>query len=513
MLEKIKTFIKKHDNIFIIIILTAMTIGISFNQKIENGDEVWVFQTIYKLYNGCKIYVDINLITTPLFYYIGLGLFKIIGANILTLRIYNEILLISIGVLTYQILKKIGLTKAKSLASLLVMIIWLNLYEQTLTVYNGLSLILCLIGILNLIKQETKKQPYIQGIIIFLILMTKQNVGVYYGIGLIIYEIISNKKNKDKIKRIIKEILTTAIGISIFIILMQNNGLLEGFLNYVVYSIKEFSAENISLITESTTRIIMLITGVILSIIIIKNKKIKITQKTKENIKILAIFSIVLSFMIYPLSNEHHSILGFYVSYILIIYLILEIVAKELIKEVISLKVKKIIAIIGVIPIVVLAILNIINLQNWVKETQKEIGTPYFGGVLEKETKEKIEKVNEYINKSNKKTIILSSKAALYNIPEKRNNKEYDLPLKGNLGKDGEEGLIKKINQLKNTEILIEKDEKEIFWQESKKIREYIVENLTLKGEIEEFLIYESKCSITIDVKQKINRKKVIQVV
>ena len=112
---------------------------------------------------------------------------------------------------------------------------------------------------------------------------------------------------------------------------------------------------------------------------------------------------------------------------------------------------------------------------------------------MSEEQRENIEKINNYIKKADKKVIIISSKAALYNIPEKRSNGVYDLPLKGNLGKEGEQGIIKRIENLKNTEILMEKDEEKIIWQESKKVREYITKNLKQKGEIEEFLIYDTK--------------------
>ena len=68
MLEKVKTIAKKHDNICVVILITLITLGLNLNQKISNGDEVWCFQHLYKLYNGCKIYTDVNIITTPLYW-------------------------------------------------------------------------------------------------------------------------------------------------------------------------------------------------------------------------------------------------------------------------------------------------------------------------------------------------------------------------------------------------------------------------------------------------------------
>ena len=77
--------------------------------------------------------------------------------------------------------------------------------------------------------------------------------------------------------------------------------------------------------------------------------------------------------------------------------------------------------------------------------------------------------------------------------PLKKANREFDLPFMGNLGKDGEDGLIKKIKNLRNTKILIKKDEEKVFWQESIKVRKYIEENLENIGEIEGYSIFYTK--------------------
>ena len=71
-------------------------------------------------------------------------------------------------------------------------------------------------------------------------------------------------------------------------------------------------------------------------------------------------------------------------------------------------------------------------------------------------------------------TKILSFDAMCYTILTDDNNNNFDLPFLGNLGKNGEEGLIQEIQQLKNTKILIKTNEEDVFWQESKKVRKYI---------------------------------------
>ena len=85
-------FIKTYDNIFAIILFFLCIFGTILNARITNEDELWNFQNIFKMYNGYKIYQDANVIVTPLFFEIGEKIFKILGANILSFRIYNIII-------------------------------------------------------------------------------------------------------------------------------------------------------------------------------------------------------------------------------------------------------------------------------------------------------------------------------------------------------------------------------------------------------------------------------------
>ncbi len=65
------------------------------------------------------------------------------------------------------------------------------------------------------------------------------------------------------------------------------------------------------------------------------------------------------------------------------------------------------------------------------------------------------------------------------------------MPYVGNFGKDGEDGVIENIKNLKDgTKIFIPTSEDDMFWQESKKVRNYIIDNLTKVEELEEYSIY-----------------------
>lgn len=90
-LIKVKKFVEKHDEIFVTILIFIMSLGYSLYVKTCVGDEVWNFQNVYKIYNGYKIYVDANVITTPIFHFIGALVFKIFGANFFIFRMYSQI--------------------------------------------------------------------------------------------------------------------------------------------------------------------------------------------------------------------------------------------------------------------------------------------------------------------------------------------------------------------------------------------------------------------------------------
>ena len=138
-------FIKTYDNIFAIILFFLCIFGTILNARITNEDELWNFQNIFKMYNGYKIYQDANVIVTPLFFEIGEKIFKILGANILSFRIYNLIIFVNLYFLTYVILKKIGIPKKISLIAVLAMILKEMVLIQAN--YNIMALEIYLFGV------------------------------------------------------------------------------------------------------------------------------------------------------------------------------------------------------------------------------------------------------------------------------------------------------------------------------------------------------------------------------
>ena len=71
-----------------------------------------------------------------------------------------------------------------------------------------------------------------------------------------------------------------------------------------------------------------------------------------------------------------------------------------------------------------------------------------------------------------------------------KSNEYYDLPFYGNFGNLTEMEIIEEFKNKENVEILLQKDEENMEWQESKQINRNLKKELKKVGEIEEFEIY-----------------------
>ena len=77
-------------------------------------------------------------------------------------------------------------------------------------------------------------------------------------------------------------------------------------------------------------------------------------------------------------------------------------------------------------------------------------------------------------------------------IPLDKYNKDFDMFLKGNIGKDGEEGQIEKIKQRKENELLlIRKENLKTNWQTPLNVIKYVRENLNKIDEVSIYEVYE----------------------
>lgn len=487
MLSRVKETIKKKEKVLVLILIIIAVSAFSFNVRLDASDELWNFSNVYKMTNGYTIYKDLNVIITPLFFYLGQLIFKIFDSNFLSFRIWNVVIYTIFYMTVYLIYKELKM-KSKRLYFYLIFvyILTFELISGSAN-YNILALELYLIGILLILKN---KPNWLQGIIIFLIFMTKQNIGIYYAIGYGICKLIQNKNKKQAIKQILFSGIITIGLIAIYCIYLWSNQNLYNFINYAFLGISEFGTKNYAF-NSSIYQIALAILSYPIMIWIISSKKLKFDKMHKEKAIILICFAAVSLLMAYPLMNEVHIREAIILTLISFVFVIEKAFLEELTANTIIEKAMGVINVLFIIVIIGFCIWE--NSNYYISMKDYDYYDIYYGSVVTDEMKQDIDEIVNYINENEsegKKVIVLSYYADLYMNVLGKNNGKMDLPFYGNLGKEGENGLIQEITELQNTNLLILKEEDTVF-QESKKVREHIMNNYEQIGEIGRFLIYK----------------------
>ena len=487
-----KEIIKKHDNTIILFIMLLISSSFLLAVPLDANDELWNFSNVYKMVNGYQIYEDLNVIVTPLFFYLGKIILEIFGANYFVFRIYGVVVLNTcVFFLIYQIFKKLKMQKVNSIFftiffMIIQMVVLLNGF------YNFLGILFVLLGIYweLEVSEDKKYKSVMQGLITFLIFLSKQNVVILYLLGRILYFFI--KEEKRDWKKMCLELATSAICLILFLMCMYAIEYLPAFLDYTVGGLNEFSKNNIF---GSITGLITIIAEIGISLFIIwmaKNKKIPLQEQERNHILLLSSISLFMLGIAYPIFNTAHVFIGSIIFIFMMIYVIDLLIFKPLLYTEKINRVKKWLVIIAVFTLLGSNLWYNIQKMKTLEEFSYEIGSPYYGVLVEEEKRKEIDEILQYINQeeqARRDVKIISYYANLYMNLLERNNGEMDLPFYGNLGKDGEDGLIEQIKQLKNTKILILTQE-DTMYQESKKVMEYIKENYPKEGEIGQFSIY-----------------------
>ena len=492
MKEKIKKHVKKHK-----IFYSAIFILFCFSGLICAVNELQVtftFANIYKLHNGVQLYSQNNVIDTPLFFYIGNIFLSIFGFNFFSYKLFAIVIFEIICLLSLNILRKLNVPIHRAVIYIVLIILPFSRdFYQSGANYNILALLFWLFGMYLIVRKEKYKINSLeQGLAAALVFATKQNIGIYYLIGLSLFTIYKYRKN---IKTILKKIFSLYgifIGITlIWVVILAIQGQLKEFINYCFLGIGEFASSNIS-ISSGYIIFYSIPFLTILGLFIIK-KKFKLTLGSTfiNNTIFFLCFMIPSLLMGYPIFNGTHIILATFVSILYCTYVIDQLVGRM--KELFNLKIVKVILVLYLGVVLIINLYYICNYAGMLldKEYRFNYDNPFFGTSSSEELNNKIEQVVNFVKQNeanNKKVIIFSTEANLYQIVLKENNQDFDLPLLGNWGYRGEERVLNKIKELKNTYILI--NDEDMLKQESKTIKNYIRNNYNKIGEIAGFEIY-----------------------
>ena len=142
-----------------------------------------------------------------------------------------------------------------------------------------------------------------------------------------------------------------------------------------------------------------------------------------------------------------------------------------------------------------IAIYGINNLYNYIKVEKNKRIDHYKNIEISEGLIERIDEIDAYISEqenNGKKVYILDAEAAIYMIPLNKYNKDYDMFLKGNIGKDGEQGQIEKIQNRNDKELyLIRNSKLRSNWQTPLNVVNYVRNNLEKIGEISIYEIFK----------------------
>ena len=509
--EKIKAISK---DFILFIFIAVMVFSIIAINPISNLDEIWNYNTARAIAQNLIPYKDISMITTPLLPMITALFLKLIANEVIVSRVLASVLWGGVLFSIFKILKL--LIKEENTCLIITALLGLLFRDCYCIDYNILSLMFSLIILYIELKNidkphfENNKTDFLIGILAGLTVCTKQSIGAILAIIVVGYKIIF-VQNKREFIEYLKTAFKRIIGILIpmilvFIYLITTNSL-QDFINYAVLGISTFSNKipyaqlmnNDKKEIQILSRIMpfILLAMAVLTIMLQNKKKKENIGNTDNKILTILIYSLSTIIIMYPISDEIHFLIASTITFIGLAYILyllgiaiynkINLQSKKKIYKITSL-------LISIILIAFIAVRGIENITEYIKQEKNETIEHYKNIQISEYLQERINEIDNFIleqEKENKKVYILDAEAAIYMIPINNYNKDYDMFLKGNIGKDGQEGQIQKIKQKETNEIiLIRKRNLQSNWQTPTEVVNYVRENLEFMGEVSIYEVY-----------------------
>lgn len=509
--EKIKAISK---DFILFIFIAVMVFSIIAINPISNLDEIWNYNTARAIAQNLIPYKDISMITTPLLPMITALFLKLIANEVIVSRVLASVLWGGVLFSIFKILKL--LIKEENTCLIITALLGLLFRDCYCIDYNILSLMFSLIILYIELKNidkphfENNKTDFLIGILAGLTVCIKQSIGAILAIIVVGYKIIFVQNKKEFIeylKTAFKRIIGILIPIILVCIYLIATNSLQDFINYAVLGISTFSNKipyaklmnNDKKEIQILSRIMpfILLAMAVLTIVLQNKKKKENIGNIDNKILTMLIYSLSTIIIMYPISDEIHFLIAGTITFIGLAYILyllgiaiynkINLQSKKKIYKITSL-------LISIILIAFIAVRGIENITEYTKQEKNETIEHYKNIQISEYLQERINEIDNFIleqEKENKKVYILDAEAAIYMIPINNYNKDYDMFLKGNIGKDGQEGQIQKIKQKETNEIiLIRKRNLQSNWQTPTEVVNYVRENLEFMGEVSIYEVY-----------------------
>ena len=475
-------------------------------------DEIWNYNTANAFAMGLIPYKQVSMITTPLLPMINSIFLKIVFNGIITYRVVMGIIFALIVLFIYLIIRE--LSSKKLLSYICAFFIGTLLINKFLLDYNYLFLLIVLMIAFLEVRDLKKNENFnfnhnlCVGLLTGLAFLTKQTIGLLLII-VVIFEVFIYMKKIGfdlKLTKFIKligvRIFGMMIPIAMFLIYLGVNEAFNDFINYAIKGVREFS-NNVPYyrLLNSTdykiaiiSRLFIIVYGSLFITFIlecVKNKKMK---DGLINIYILAICSIPVIAIIYPISDDFHLIVASVFVLIVVAYLLIFLL-NEINKFVKFDVFYKKLLLIGLLFIIILISLkNVIiernlNIKENVLVPFKHYEGIYVPEYLSNRISDVTDKVRSYSN-SGRESIIIDAEAAIYDIVLNKYKKNYDMLLIGNIGERGVEKIINEIKDSHNVYYFVKNPQYALNWQLPEDIIDYIRNNLKYHETVSVFDVY-----------------------
>ena len=475
-------------------------------------DEVWNYNTANAFAMGLIPYKQVSMITTPLLPMINSIFLKIVFNGIITYRVLMGIVFALIVLFIYLIIRE--LSSKKLLSYICAFFIGTLLINKFLLDYNYLFLLIVLMIAFLEVRDLKKNENFnfnhnlCVGLLTGLAFLTKQTIGLLLIIVVIFEVFIYMKKIGFDLKftKFIKligvRIFGMMIPITIFLIYLGVNGAFNDFINYAIKGVKEFSNSiPYYRLFDSNDKVVSIISRLFIIVYIplfitfilecVKNKKMK---DELMNIYVLAICSIPVIAIIYPISDDFHLIVASVFALTVVAYLLIFLL-NEIDKFVkIDVFYKKLLLIGLLFIIILISFKNAIiernlNIKENVLVSFKHYEGIYVPKYLSNRISDVTDKVRLYSN-SGRESIIIDAEAAIYDIVLNKYKKNYDMLLIGNIGENGVEKIINEIKDSHNVYYFVKNPQYALNWQLPENIVDYIRNNLKYHETVSVFDVY-----------------------
>ena len=407
------------------------------------ADEVWNYGFSYYMSKGLIPYKDFNMIITPLFPMMMSFFFTLFGSNMLVFHIVNALVLTSMSIILYKLIKN------KMFIALIL------LFIPSPNIFPSYNLFVTFLFVLLIYLEKNKKNDYLIGLIIGLTILTKQSVGLCLLLPSLYYF-------KD-IKKILKRLVGIIIPIIIFVIYLLINGNLMGFLDLCIFGLFDFTSNKPPF---NYMHIISIIYIIICLYLIKKN------HKNINNYYALAIFSMTI-----PLFDIYHFQLSLF-GLLIILFM----------DHNIKIKVNEILLFFGII--IGVGLIEFLN-RNPSKIIYPNKINNFEYRLVSTEHINYTNKINKYLNKhKDRETVFLTNNAYYIRLSRNENISYLDLINYGNHGYNGNKKLMDLIKSKKDALFIVDKDELLLSKQTNKNVINYVIKNAKKVDKVGNYDIY-----------------------